>query len=538
MRNTNENSIEPGLIEKQLQKIISTNRFKASKMLSAFLEFIIKTAIQGHAPEIKEYTIGTKALGRPADFNPATDAVVRIQAGRLRRLLAEYYWEEGLNDGIIIEIPKGSYIPVFKLRTADLPLQNQRINISNTDNFSRENTRQRKVTIIVYPLQNFSSDDSHAHFIDSIGEQLCIDLAKFGHLSLMPYYTLRKAATPRLNFAQINKDYDVDYILTGSVRFSGTSLQINVQLLFADNSALAWTKTYIHQYLPENIYSIQSKVIEQVLNEVADIDGVITKNVISGHLANRTIFGVYNAVYRFYWFCEKYEISKYEQARVALEEASIIEPGNALIWALLSKLYLTNYIFQIEKNENGLKKSLDCAEKALRLDQNCQFAYKALAWYYLFTRKKNDCLDAIERCLELNPKASSIAGNLGFILVCLGEYSRGFKLLLKSKEMNPSPAWYSRLGFAIYYYIHQDYIEAKKWAEPVNIPDSPLNSLIKIAVNGKIKSSAENIDAMAQQELNRRTDKEMVDIINQFIYEKELKKDLAESLALKPNNLV
>jgi len=96
--------------------------------------------------------------------------------------------------------------------------------------------------------------------------------------------------------------------------------------------------------------------------------------------------------------------------------------------------------------------------------------------------------------------------------------------------MNPVLAWYTRLGFAIYYYVHNDYPEARKWAEPVNIPDSPLNSLIKMAVNGKMNHS-QNLKRDASQKSNSQTPKETIHILNQFIYGKELKKDLIESLA-------
>jgi hypothetical protein len=65
---------------------------------------------------LKEYQIATEVLGRPAGFDPQSDSTVRVQAGRLRVKLAEYYTHEGINDPIFVEIPKGSYVLSFQLR--------------------------------------------------------------------------------------------------------------------------------------------------------------------------------------------------------------------------------------------------------------------------------------------------------------------------------------------------------------------------------------------------------------------------------------
>ena len=65
---------------------------------------------------LKEYQIATEVLGRPSGFDPQSDSTVRVQAGRLRVKLAEYYSTEGVSDPVIVEIPKGSYALTFHLR--------------------------------------------------------------------------------------------------------------------------------------------------------------------------------------------------------------------------------------------------------------------------------------------------------------------------------------------------------------------------------------------------------------------------------------
>jgi adenylate cyclase len=74
----------------------------------------VETVLAGRSHEIKGYTVATRVFGRGQDFNQATDPIVSIQANKLRRALERYYLVAGQNDPIRIEIPKGSYVPLFR----------------------------------------------------------------------------------------------------------------------------------------------------------------------------------------------------------------------------------------------------------------------------------------------------------------------------------------------------------------------------------------------------------------------------------------
>ncbi len=105
-------------IEEQLNRILTSPVFKGSRVLSGFLEFVTNKTLAGRVHEIKEYSIGIQVLSKKMDFNPQLDSIVRIHAGRLRRALSEYYHNLGVSDPIRIDIPKGSYIPVFETKKA------------------------------------------------------------------------------------------------------------------------------------------------------------------------------------------------------------------------------------------------------------------------------------------------------------------------------------------------------------------------------------------------------------------------------------
>jgi hypothetical protein len=97
----------------QLDKILRGRTLHGSESLKAFLRFVVDKSIDNHEGQLKEYVIATEVFGRGSDFDSRVDSVVRVQAGRLRAKLHEYYETEGKDDSLIIDLPKGQYTPVF-----------------------------------------------------------------------------------------------------------------------------------------------------------------------------------------------------------------------------------------------------------------------------------------------------------------------------------------------------------------------------------------------------------------------------------------
>jgi hypothetical protein len=100
----------------QIDKLIKSHSLHGSESLCKLLRYLAEHSLDHPGIALKEYQIATEVLGRPAGFDPQSDSTVRVQAGRLRVKLAEYYANEGPDDPIVVEIPKGSYALTFHLR--------------------------------------------------------------------------------------------------------------------------------------------------------------------------------------------------------------------------------------------------------------------------------------------------------------------------------------------------------------------------------------------------------------------------------------
>ena len=97
----------------QIERLVSSQTLHGSESLCKLLRYLAKHVLDHPGVPLKEYQIATEVFGRQPDFDPQLDSMVRVQAGRLRTKLAEYYASEGTADPIWVELPKGTYVLSF-----------------------------------------------------------------------------------------------------------------------------------------------------------------------------------------------------------------------------------------------------------------------------------------------------------------------------------------------------------------------------------------------------------------------------------------
>lgn len=105
-----------GAIEAALERLLRSKPFQNVGRLHRLLRYVVQETVQGRAEGIKEYTIGVAVYNRGIGFDPRLDGIVRVDAINLRKRLEEYYRTEGLDDGVVLSIPKGGYVPTFETR--------------------------------------------------------------------------------------------------------------------------------------------------------------------------------------------------------------------------------------------------------------------------------------------------------------------------------------------------------------------------------------------------------------------------------------
>jgi len=222
-----------------LDRILASQTFQQAGGLKRFLRFIVNETIAGRVSELKEYVIGVQVFRTDQSFDPRTDPIVRVQARRLRAKLVQYYADEGRQDTLTIEIPKGGYAPVFKKREAPIPAKRTVGAVLLSRN-----------TVAVLPLEDFSPDGDLGYFCKGLREEILHRLAR-----------LR-----RLRILAVNGPDTAALVISGGVRRAGPRVRISVHVIDGASACYLWSEA-IDADLADG-FAAQERVAEAIVSRL------------------------------------------------------------------------------------------------------------------------------------------------------------------------------------------------------------------------------------------------------------------------------
>jgi TolB-like protein len=468
-------------IVSQLDRILSSPQISGSAVLSDFLKFVVHEAIDGRGDDLKEYTIGVNALRRDVDFNPQMDSIVRIHAGRLRRAVKEYYYELGVNDPILISIPKGSYQPAFERKTADsLRVQVEQEEHPHRQASTRENGHTlkakdaialqngngisngmehdvaHKVTIAVLPFRHIGLDETLDHFCAGIGEYLSTELTAFSDFRVISYHQGNFVSSQLTDIRQLGTALRARYIITGSVQLLRPMVRLWVQLSDTEIGDQLWAHTFETSYAPDSISKFQEEVVNKTLGGITGVNGAISRNELTA-VQNQQAETNIN-----YWFnrhTNNFDEKTIALARKYYEGILRKDPNNAQVLGFLSEILAGETLLPTTKDKN-LDKAIALAKQSIKLDPACQQGYQALAVNLLLQRKKQECAEILKQGLSINPKSTDFQGAMGAMLIFAGEFDLGASHVKRALDLTPNLPWWQIFSLSFYYYIRKDYQEA------------------------------------------------------------------------------
>jgi len=143
---------EKALFHEQIEKLLSSHALHGSESLCKLLRYLATHSLEHPGASPKEYQIATEVFGRQQDFDPHVDSMVRVQAGRLRTKLAEYYASEGAEDSVVVELPKGTYGLTFHPRPHGAARNHAATAHESTINLDANGRTSRTLVIAVIAL--------------------------------------------------------------------------------------------------------------------------------------------------------------------------------------------------------------------------------------------------------------------------------------------------------------------------------------------------------------------------------------------------
>jgi TolB-like protein len=217
-------------IREHLARILGSATFQPVDRLKRFLAFIAHEALAGRSDQLKEYVIGVQVFGKEASFDPRTDPIVRVQARRLRARLVRYYREQGQQDEVVVELPKGGYAPLFKRRDpGTAPRRSIAATLANRN------------TVAVLPFGDHSPAGDLEYFCKGLRQEIIHGLAKSERLRVLAWdpADLTSAIDTRDSIAKI----DAAMIVTGSVRRAGDVVRVSIQVIDGASGCYMWSES-------------------------------------------------------------------------------------------------------------------------------------------------------------------------------------------------------------------------------------------------------------------------------------------------------
>ncbi|MDW5290589.1 hypothetical protein [Formosa sp. PL04] len=494
--NSVENHITPNYSKKEilqeLDRILSSKPFSKSAVLTKFLKFIVEETLEGHTQNLKEYTIAVSALGKSADFDPQSNATVRINAGRLRRLLHTYYAGPGSIDPMKIEVVKGTYVPMFRSHLVKpktvITGKSEPMAQTKPLTFSRS-----KLTLAILPFRNLLPDDEYQFFVDGFGEELTRIFSASEEIAVVAHFSTLKYATHIEDIRIVGADLGVHYVIVGSVKRSATKIRVNVGLVETMNGMQIWAKEYTHDLEKDKTIDIQDQINDDVFAILSGQYGLIisdTVRLVEGDM--KQDLQTFDAVL---WF-NLTQITHSEAdcilCRKALEKALLHDPNNVMCLIILGDLNLFTYSLGYKTVDDPVTEAISLLDKALSIAPRSQFGNITRGWANVYLGKKNEASEALKYSMELGPLSPSVKSTLGFAFTCLGEYLLGLNLLQESLSLNPYCPWWCYLGFFFSYYHSGEYEEALCYAQKMNASDDIyMIPLMMTAAKGQLSMIAD-----------------------------------------------
>ncbi|MGZ2486323.1 TolB-like protein [Rhizobium pisi] len=294
---------ETDRVRAQLDRILASPEFLAPERGRRFLQYIVEETLEGHAGQLKAFTIAQAVFGRDASFDAQNDPVVRIEAGRIRRALERYYLVCGSSDPIQITIPKGGYAPHFSsdedtstIEAAEAPnLENKRRHsghelpiryrdlllpvgipalfgamavlalIRPLESYlsprktppAAASTLERETRIVVEPFAALGGTARGADFAKGLADQLIAKLMKVDGLIVL--------APDRSGIETTGSLFN----LQGSTLVEGTVLHVHVRLINGADGAVVWANQYDRALRDQTILDVEDEIAAQIIMEVS-----------------------------------------------------------------------------------------------------------------------------------------------------------------------------------------------------------------------------------------------------------------------------
>jgi adenylate cyclase len=404
---------------RELEKVLASPGFARNERLSRFLRFVVEGHLEGKDLELKESVIAVEVFGRRPDFDSRLDPVVRTEAVRLRSRLSDYYLRDGKADALVIELPKGGYIPRFREAAVAEPatepptepapstpgrllwfkiaIASLVVALAIMGVWWAQRTKA-PIPIAVLPLENTSHNPADEYFADGLTDELIRNLSIIDGLAVRSRTSSFGLKDKAGSILDAGTRLQADYILEGSVLRAGQRLRIDVQLIRVRDDFLLWSRRFDRELT--DVFAIQDEIAVGIVNNLRLKLG-------RGRRRYETSVEAYDLYLRARTQADQRDRSRAVEAAGIYQQVIAKDPSFAPAYAGLASAYAASSA-QGFRNDHAeeLTTMRSAAEKAIQLDPLLAEAHDALGMASARDGRWVRSEQSFHRSIELDPNNS------------------------------------------------------------------------------------------------------------------------------------
>jgi TolB-like protein len=448
-------------ILEQLSKILGSPVFQGAERSSALLRYVVERWASGDTARLKEYTLATEALGKSTSFDPRTDPVVRAEASRLRTRLQKYYAEHGVNDPVVITLPKGTYVPQFEVpATPSAALIAPKLGALSRRYASlvmvvliglvmlvvsapwRDLRQHAPISIAVLPLVNLSGSADQEYFSDGITEEITSALAKVPDLTVIGRTSAFQFKGQNKDLRAIGQALNVNYLIQGSLRRAGDRVRITAQLIRADSGVNLWSETYDRNV--NDIIATQEDIARSIATSLRVPLGLTSGATLNPNRPRN------EETYELYLRGLAALRSRGDDFDPGVFENVVARDSNfAAGWRMLAEAKRIDSLFSRRFGDGSkrlrlLEEAETAARKAIALDPNLAGGYSALGSILAQRGKWDEAMDLYSQGIARNPDDPELLNNYSQTLRTLGFLKKSFAVKDRLALLEPLIPIYAR----------------------------------------------------------------------------------------------
>ncbi|MBE3133864.1 MAG: tetratricopeptide repeat protein, partial [Acidobacteria bacterium] len=475
----------PDAIREALDRVLGSTALRHTDRLKRFLRFVVERTLDGRGSELKEYVVGVEVFERPASFDPRADPVVRVEARRLRFKLHDYYESEGGGDPVVIDLPKGSYVPAFRVRPSPGGLATGTATAvaagsatAGSGPVSRRRFARRTVlialsaavfalggvavylavtagarraaavpTIAVLPFENVSADPDNEHFCFGMVEELTTALAQVEGVRVVARTSSSQFRVGK-DVTEIGRQLHANLIVEGSVRKSGDRLRVTAQLINAVDGSHVWAHTF--ERTVRDVFATQDEIslaITEALKRRVVVPGAARASRRSPRDPD-----AYTLFLKGQYFRNRLTPDDVHRGIDYLSQAIARDPGFAPAHAELAAAYSSLAFNEAAPPEREMALAKAEARKALALDSTRAEAHALLAWIaFFYDWNWPEAARGFARALELNPNLAEAYHRYAILLMAERRFDDALELSRKALDLDPlSPRISANRGLILF----------------------------------------------------------------------------------------